>query len=104
MHSSWAPSPYMNLLHMIKPTVKELAALAHPNTRVQTLRREDDNDLYAVIHAFGELTGFPILVNTSGKGEPIVQDAQRAIRLFRQSPGIAPDSRFYGNSARTDAV
>lgn len=55
------------------------------SARVQTLTREVHPRLHAVLHAFGDLTGVPVLVNTSFNvaGEPIVCTPEDAVRCFR---------------------
>jgi carbamoyltransferase len=86
-------SPYMNFVHVVRPEHQAaLAALAHADgtTRAQTLRPEEDPFLHDVLGAFGELTGYPILVNTSlnGPGEPIVQTPEEAIDFLLAHPGV----------------
>jgi carbamoyltransferase len=80
-------SRYMNFVHRVPKRLQNvLPALAHPDgsTRVQTLREADDPFLYQVLGCFKELTGFPILVNTSlnGPGEPIVETPSEALEFF----------------------
>jgi carbamoyltransferase len=80
-------SPYMTFAHQIRPKhVENLAALSHPDesTRVQTLSREFDEDLYQLLLEFGTFTGYPILVNTSmnGSGEPIIETPKQALEFF----------------------
>jgi carbamoyltransferase len=55
--------------------------------RVQTLRKEDNDVLYNLIHKFYERTEVPILLNTSLniKGRPIVEDPWQAMKLFDES-------------------
>ncbi|HEX6370898.1 MAG TPA: carbamoyltransferase C-terminal domain-containing protein [Longimicrobium sp.] len=86
-------SPYMNFVHVILPEHREhLPALSHPDasTRVQTLERSDDRDLYELLGEFGTLTGYPVLVNTSlnGPGQPIVETAADAFEFFRTSTDV----------------
>jgi len=52
--------------------------------RVQTLKREDNPRYYDLIAAFDELTGVPVLTNTSfnRKGEPIVNTPEDALEMF----------------------
>ncbi len=85
-----ALSPYMNLVHSIRPAHRSaLAALAHPDhsARAQTLVEEDDPFLFATLMAFESLTGFPVLVNTSfnGPDEPIVERASEAISFLLEN-------------------
>ena len=80
-------SPYMLLVKRIKPEwLDRVAAIAHVDgtARVQTVRREDNPRYYDVIQAFGELTGVPVLLNTSFnvRGEPIVEEPFDAVHCF----------------------
>ena len=49
--------------------------------RVQTINRHQNELLYRVIEAFSDLTGIPVICNTSlnDKGEPIIQTVSQAI-------------------------
>ncbi|WP_081064114.1 carbamoyltransferase C-terminal domain-containing protein [Burkholderia vietnamiensis] len=86
------PSPFMNLVHRVKDQARSLLGLEHPDgsTRVQTLKREDDPELYQIIYELGEVTGFPIILNTSlnGPAEPMIETAVDAIGFFRQNPDV----------------
>lgn len=57
------------------------------SARVQTIRRETQPFLHAVLQAFDALTGCPVLVNTSFnvRGEPIVCTPQDAYRCFMRT-------------------
>lgn len=57
------------------------------SARVQTVRREDNEAYYDLIAAFGRLTGYPVLVNTSFnvRGEPIVCSPEDAYRCFMRT-------------------
>jgi carbamoyltransferase len=52
--------------------------------RPQTVTREDNPDPYAVIEAYEQITGVPILINTSFNmhEEPIVCTPHDAVRAF----------------------
>jgi carbamoyltransferase len=55
--------------------------------RIQTVRKERET-LYAdVILRFGELTGNPVILNTSfnDMGEPIVETPENAVSMFMKS-------------------
>ena len=60
-----------------------LPALEHPDstTRAQTLAAESDPVLANLLRAFGRLTGYPVLVNTSlnDRGAPIVERPSEAL-------------------------
>lgn len=80
-------SPYMNYVHLVRPEHRDrLPALAHADgsTRAQSLLEDDDPELFAILRSFGQLTGFPILVNTSlnGPREPIVETADQAVSFY----------------------
>lgn len=54
------------------------------SARVQTVRRDDNPRFHEVLRAFHEMTGVPVIMNTSFnvKGEPIVMTPLDAIRCF----------------------
>ena len=81
------------------------------SARIQTVRREENPAYYDLIRAFRDLTGCPVIVNTSFnvRGEPIVCTPEDAYRCFmrtemdylvlenfildkRQQPKLAEDS------------
>lgn len=63
----------------------ELAAITHVDhtARVQTVE-PDAGAIHAVLTRFHELTGTPVLMNTSfnGPGEPIVESPHDAVSAF----------------------
>jgi carbamoyltransferase len=67
----------------------DIPAVTHVDysARVQTVRREDNPLYYDVIQAFGSLTGYPVVVNTSFnvRGEPIVCTPEDAYRCFMRT-------------------
>jgi len=64
----------------------EISAVTHVDysARVQTVHKETNPKYHALISAFGEKTGCPVLVNTSFnvRGEPIVCSPSDAFRCF----------------------
>jgi carbamoyltransferase len=81
-------SPFM--LHTVPcKNPQEIPSVAHidNSSRVQTLREEDNPQLYKLISNFKDLTGIPVVMNTSlnVKGEPIVETPEDAMRLFEES-------------------
>ena len=64
----------------------QIPAVTHVDysARIQTLRREDNPLYYDIIRAFRELTGCPVVVNTSFnvRDEPIVCTPEDAYRCF----------------------
>ena len=65
---------------------RDAPAIVHVDgtARVQSVARDEEPLYYALIEAFGEMTGVPVLLNTSFnvKGEPIVCTARDALRTF----------------------
>jgi carbamoyltransferase len=57
------------------------------SARVQTVRREDNPAYYDLLAAFEQLTGCPVLVNTSFnvRGEPIVCTPEQAYACFMRT-------------------
>jgi len=64
----------------------DIPAVTHVNysARVQTVRKEVNPRYHALLSAFEQLTGCPVLVNTSFnvRGEPIVSTPEEAFRCF----------------------
>ena len=82
------PSPYM--LHTVpcKQPFKIPAAVHIDNTaRVQTINRDHNKKMYDLLTKFHELSGVPVLINTSlnVKGNPIVEQPIDAYQLFLDS-------------------
>ncbi len=80
------PSPFMVTAFKIKPDQRErIPAVVHADGtgRLQTVEK-DVNPLYwGLIRRFAELTGVPILLNTSfNENEPIVNTPEQAIDCF----------------------
>lgn len=79
-------SPFMVMAYKIKPSMREvIPAVTHEDGtgRLQTVER-DVNPLYwKLIRRFGDVTGVPILLNTSfNENEPIVTTPAQAIDCF----------------------
>lgn len=79
------PSPFMlETCQVISPL--DLPAITHVDgsARVQTVSREVNARFFDLLETFDQLTGCPILLNTSFnvKGEPIVCTPEDAIRCF----------------------
>jgi len=85
------PAPFMLFVFDVDPERSaRIPAVRHVDgtARVQTVAR-DSNPLYHdVLTAFGELTGVPVLVNTSfnTRGRPIVCTPRDALETFWTSP------------------
>lgn len=73
----------LNLRRSVIPAVTHIDYSA----RIQTVRPEDNRAYYDLISAFHDLTGCPVLVNTSFnvRGEPIVCTPADAYRCFRKT-------------------
>ena len=77
-------SPYMLLTAGTK--AKDLPAITHVNNsaRIQTVTPENNQSYYDILSAFNDLTGCPVVINTSFnvRGEPIVCDHIDAFKCF----------------------
>lgn len=83
----YAETPYMERTLYFRPEVCDrVPAVVHANRtgRLHSVRKEHNPRFHALISAFHELTGVPILLNTSLNvmGKPIVHSAEDAIALF----------------------
>jgi carbamoyltransferase len=84
-------SPFMLFVDKVKrDKVNAIPAVTHVDgtARVQTINRSQHPLYYDLLKAFDQITGVPILVNTSfnTKGEPIVCSPRDAIACFYTSP------------------
>ena len=71
----------------VKPEkIKEIAAVVHEDGtgRVQTVSKKINNNFYLIIKSFYDLTGVPVIMNTSFnvKGQPIVETPEEAVKTF----------------------
>ena len=86
-------SPYMSMTAYVRPDKEKfIPAVTHVDgsSRLQTVTREDEPMYHKFISKFYEITGCPMVLNTSFntlKGEPIVETPQNAIRSFLNSMG-----------------
>ncbi len=82
------PSPYMIKTYDTVPENRsEIEAVVHPEdntTRPQTVRRDQNPRYYDLISAFEDITGVPVVLNTSfnDHGEPIVTKPSEAVADF----------------------
>ena len=78
--------PYMSEVYLIKKEKRQLLpAVNHVNNtgRVQTVSKDDNLIFYKLIKKFKEITGVPIILNTSfNENEPIVRTPQEAISCY----------------------
>lgn len=66
----------------------KIQAVCHQGTgRLQTIERETNPRYYGVIERFGQITGVPVVLNTSFnlRGEPIVSSPRDALNTFKHS-------------------
>ncbi len=80
------PSPFMTLAYSVRPEKRgKIPAPTHVDGtgRLQTVTREANPRYYALISAFCDLTGVPVVLNTSfNDNEPIVRRPEEAIDCF----------------------
>ena len=83
------PSPFMVLVYRTREDKRELIpAVNHVDDtgRVQSVERDVLPRYWQLISAFDELTGVPILLNTSfNENEPIVMTPAHAIETFQKT-------------------
>lgn len=81
-------APYMIQTFDVRPDKQdEIEAVLHPadqTTRPQTVTKSSNPRYYRLIEAFGEITGVPVVLNTSfnDHGEPIVNTPEEALVDF----------------------
>ena len=83
-------SYYMILIGQTKERwIEKIPSVVHvdKSARIQTVTKELTPSYYALIDKFKELTGFPLLINTSfnNRGMPIVETPKEAIEFLIQS-------------------
>ena len=80
------PDPFMIKVYNVLPEKREeIPAVTHVDGtgRLQTVEREHAPLYWSLIHAFGEKTGTPVVLNTSfNENEPIVCTPDEAIDCF----------------------
>lgn len=80
------PDPFMLKVYTIRPEKRsEIPAVTHVDGtgRLQTVTPNNNARYYALIKAFGEKTGTPVVLNTSfNENEPIVCTPSEAIACF----------------------
>jgi carbamoyltransferase len=78
-----------DMLALVNQSRSEVPAITHVDysARLQTVEEQDHAPYYALIKAFGELTGCPVVVNTSFnvRGEPIVCSPKDAYTCFMRT-------------------
>jgi carbamoyltransferase len=80
---------YMLMVSPIKSDKQDrIQAVCHMGTgRLQTIERETNPRYYGVVERFGQITGVPVVLNTSFnlRGEPIVSSPKDAFNTFKNS-------------------
>lgn len=81
------PSPFMMFVFPVRPEHRDrLPSITHVDgsCRIQTLSTDYDRVYHRLLHKFGELSGAPVLLNTSLniKGDPIVCSPSDALDCF----------------------
>jgi len=83
------PSPFMTLAYSVRPEKRDkIPAPTHVDGtgRLQTVTRDANPRYHALISAFRDLTGVPVVLNTSfNDNEPIVCRPEEAIDCFQRT-------------------
>ena len=85
------PSPYMLFVHAVAPAWRDrIPAVTHVDgtARIQTIDDVATPHIAALLRAFEQRTGLPVVVNTSlnTAGRPMVDDPRDALELFGSAP------------------
>jgi carbamoyltransferase len=80
------PDPFMVKVRPVRPARRpQVPAVTHVDGtgRLQTVARDQNPRFWALLHAFEDATGVPILLNTSfNENEPIVNTPEEAVDCF----------------------
>ncbi len=83
------PVPFMIVVYRVRPEwAPRLPAITHADGtgRVQTVSRAQDPLVHELLGRFRELTGLPVLLNTSfNENEPIVHTPAQAVACFERT-------------------
>ena len=90
-HANGGSSPYMLFTHQVRPQqAARIPAACHSDgsARVQTVHAETNPVFHALLRAFAQRTGVPLLVNTSFnvRGQPVVCAPKDALEAFFTTP------------------
>jgi carbamoyltransferase len=85
------PSPYMLFTHQVRPGWRErIPAALHVDgsARIQTVEREAEPLVAAMLDSVERRTGVPVVINTSlnTAGRPMVDDPRDALECFGSTP------------------
>lgn len=83
-------NPYMLFVYGVKEEYRNvIPAITHVDNsvRIQTVNKQENPELHALLHAFKNLTGHSVIINTSFniKGEPIVCSPEDAVKSFQNA-------------------
>ena len=82
------PSPFMLFTAQVKQP-KEVPAIVHVDgsSRFQTITEESNTHMYKLIKEFENITGIPMLINTSlnGTGQPILETPEDGEEFFNNN-------------------
>jgi carbamoyltransferase len=82
-------SPFMVQAYRVKPEQQSrIPAVVHADgtARLQTVERESNPRFWKLLKVFGEITGVPVLINTSfNENEPIVAAPREALDCFART-------------------
>lgn len=83
------PSPYMLLVAQVREDKKVIPSVTHVDgsARIQTIKKEDNELYYDLIKEFENMTGCPVIINTSFnvRGEPIICNPHDAFMCFMRT-------------------
>ena len=83
------PSPFMLYTAQVKRP-QEIPAITHVDgsSRFQTITEESNTHMYKLIKEFENITGIPMLINTSlnGTGQPILETPEDGREFFNNVP------------------
>jgi carbamoyltransferase len=90
-HVNGGSSPFMLFTHQVLPAqASRIPSAFHKDgsARVQTVHADTNPRLHALLRAFGQRTGVPVLVNTSFnvRGQPLVCSPKDALEAFFTTP------------------
>ena len=103
------PDPFMTMAPRVRPDkVDIIPAAVHVDGtgRIQTVERDANPRYYALIEAFMDLTGVPVVLNTSfNKQEPIVARPEEAVSCYlRTEIDVLVLGNFYTRDRTPSAV
>ena len=92
-HDAFTDSPYMSLAPKVKPAVRAaFPAMAHLDgtARHQSVSRDDEPWVWALLRAVGRRIGLGVLINTSfnTRGHPIVNTVRDSLKMLDELPDL----------------